>query len=102
MILNIVEPYLTNKETNLKQHPISVNRQLGLALNRLGHGASFTTLSQLFGGSISLASVTFNQVCHVLVATLYNRYGKLHRTDEEWEAELNGFLKNCEFPCMGA
>ena len=74
MILNIVEPYLTKKETNLNQHPISVNRQLGLTLYRLGHGASFKILSQLFGVSISLASVTFNKVCRVLVETLYNKY----------------------------
>ena len=83
MILNIVEPYVTKKETNLNQHPVSVNRQLGLTLYRLGHGASFTTLSQLFGVSISLAGVTLNKVCSVLVATLYNRYVKFSRTDEE-------------------
>ena len=58
IILNIVELHLTKEETNLSQHPISVNRQLGLTLYRLGHGASFTKLSQLCGVSISLASVT--------------------------------------------
>ena len=83
MILSIVEPYLTKKETNLNQHLISVNRPLGSTLYRLGQGASFTTLSQLFGVSISLVSATFNKVCRVLVATLYNRYVKLSRTDEE-------------------
>ena len=102
MILNIVEPYVTKKETNLNQHPVSVNRQLGLTLYRLGHGASFTTLSQLFGVSISLASVTLNKVCSVLVATLYNRYVKFPRTDEEWQAELKSFLENYEFPCVDA
>ena len=102
MILNIVEPYVTKKETNLNQHPVSVNRQLGLTLYRLGHGASFKILSQLFGVSISLASVTFNKVCCVLVATLYSRYVKLSRADEEWEAELKGFLENYKFPCVGA
>ena len=52
--------------------------------------------------SISLASVTFNKVWRVLVATLYNRYVKLPRTDEEWEAELKDFLENYEFPCVNA
>ena len=52
----------TIKETNLNLHPISVNRQLGLTLYRLGHGASCATLSQLFGVSISLASVTLTKV----------------------------------------
>ena len=102
MILNKVEPHLTKKETNLNQHPISVSRQLGLTLYQNGHGASFITLSQLFGVSISLASVTINKVCPVLVVTLCNRYVKLPRTDEEWEAELKGFLENYEFPCVGA
>ena len=56
--------------------------------------------SQLFGVSISLASVTFNKVCRVLVATLYNRFVKLTRTDEEWEVELKGFSENYDFSCL--
>ena len=52
--------------------------------------------------SISLASVTFNKVYRVLVATLYNRYVKLPRTDQEWESELKGFLENYELSCVGA
>ena len=92
--MNIAESYCTKKETNLNQHPISVNRQLGLILYGLGHGASFTSPSQSFGVSIPLANATFNKVCLVLVPTLYNRYVKLPRTDEEWEAELRGFLEN--------
>ena len=52
--------------------------------------------------SRSLASVTFNKVCRVLVAMLYNRYVRLPRTDEEWEVELKGFLENYEFPCVDA
>ena len=66
------------------------------------HEASFKTLLQLLGVSISVASVTFNKVCRVLVATLYIRYVKPLQTDEEWEAELKGFLENFEFPCVGA
>ena len=52
--------------------------------------------------AISLASVTFNKVFRVLVATLCNRFVKFTRTDEEWEAELKGFLENYKFPCFGA
>ena len=77
MIFSIVQPYLTKKETNLIQYPMGVSRQLGLTLYRLGHGASFTTLSQLLGVSISLSSVTFDKVCLILVTTLWNRYVKL-------------------------
>ena len=32
MILTIVEPYFTKRQTNLNQNPISANRQLGLTL----------------------------------------------------------------------
>ena len=68
----------------------------------LGMGHPPTTLPQLFGGPILLASVTFIKVCRVLVTRLYNRYVKLPRTDNEWEAELKGFLENYESPCEGA
>ena len=71
-------------------------------LYRLGYGAPPTTLPQLFGGPIFLASVTFNKVCRVLVARLYNRYVKLSRTDNKWEAELKCLLENYESPCEGA
>ena len=57
---------------------------------------------QLFGVSISPASVTFKKVCCVLVAALYNRCVKLPQTGEEWEAELEGFLENYELLSVGA
>ena len=71
-------------------------------LYQLGYGAPPTTLPQLFGGPIFLASVTFNKVFRVLVARPYNRYVKLSRTDNKWEAELKCLLENCESPCEGA
>ena len=60
---------------------------------RLGHGVSYSTLSELFGVSISLASETFNKVCRVLVAASYDQYVTLPKTDEEWESEAKGFTK---------
>ena len=60
---------------------------------RLGRGVSYSTLSQLFGISISLASKTFNKVCRVLVAASYDQYVTLPKTDEEWESEAKGFTK---------
>ena len=47
-----------------------------------------TVLEELFGVSESLAAVTFNKVCRVMVATLYKEYGKMPETDAEWESEL--------------
>ena len=81
---------------------ISVDRQLGLTLHRLGHGVSYSTLSQLFGVSMSLVSETFNKVCRVLTAVSYDQYVTLPKTDERWKSEVKVFIENYEFPCVGA
>ena len=72
MILDVIAPYIFKKPTNLNPEPISVDRLLGLTLYRVGHGVSYSTLSQFFGVSISLASETFNKVCTVLVVASYD------------------------------
>ena len=54
--------------TNFNKTPISADRQLGLTLYRLGHGVTCTGLEELFGVSESLAAITFNKVCRVMVA----------------------------------
>ena len=46
--------------------------------------------------------VFFNKVCRLLVAHFYDEYVKLPETDEDWEAELRGFIGNYGFPCVGA
>ena len=51
---------IQKEPTNFKSNPTSVDRQLAITLYRLAHGCSFSTLSDLFGVSISLASETFN------------------------------------------
>ena len=81
---------------------ITVDRQLGLTLYRLGHGVYHSNLSQLFGVSIWLAIETFNKVCRVLVATSYDQYVTLPKTDGKWESEVKGFIENYEFPCVSA
>ena len=83
LILDVIAPYIFKEPTNLNSEPISVDRQLGLTLYRLGHSVSYSTLSQLLGISISLASETFNKVCRVLFATSYDQYVTLPKTDEE-------------------
>ena len=51
MILGIIRPYTEKQPTNIIPKPISSARQLGLSLYRLGHGVTYSTLSQLFGVS---------------------------------------------------
>ena len=102
LILDVIAPYIFKEPTNLNPEPISVERQLGLTLYRLGHGVSYSTLSQLFGVLISLASEIFNKVCRVLVGASYDQYFTLPNVDEEWELEVKAFIENYEFPYVGA
>ena len=103
LILDVIAPYIFKEPTNLNPEPISVDRQLGLTLYRLGQGVSYSTfISQLFGVSISLASETFNKVFIVMVAASYDQYVTLPKRDEGWESEVKDFIENYEFPCVGA
>ena len=100
LILDVIAPYIFKEPTNLIPEPISVDRQLGLTLYRLGHGASYSTLSQLFGVSILLASERFVEywLWHLMINTLRCP----RRMKSEWESEVKGFIENYEFPCVGA
>ena len=88
--------------TNLKPNPTSPDRQLALTIYRLDTGCTYSTLSDLFGVSVSAASKSFNKICQLMVVSLYDRYVRLPTTDEEWQNEIRGFLENYEFPCVGA
>ena len=100
LILDVIAPYIFKEPTNLIPEPISVDRQLGLTLYRLGHGASYSTLSQLFGVLILLASEKFVEywLWHLMINTLRCP----RRMKSEWESEVKGFIENYEFPCVGA
>ena len=88
--------------TNLKPNPTSPDRQLALTIYRLATGCTYSTLSDLFGVSVSAASKFFNKICRLMVISLYDRYACLPTNDEEWQNEIRGFLENYEFPCVGA
>ena len=88
--------------TNLKPNPTSPDRQLALTIYRLDTGCTYSTLSDLFGVSVSAASKFFNKICRLMVISLYDRYACLPTNDEEWQNEIRGFLENYEFPCVGA
>ena len=75
-------------------NPVTLDWHLGLAVYRLGHDTTFTTLSQSFGVPLSLTSQTFDHLCRVLVSSIYNSYVKFPCTDAEWKAELKVFIKN--------
>ena len=90
------------KETTKFKEPTSPQCQLALTLYRLAHGCSYTTVGDLFGVAPSTACTIFNHVIRCIVQALYDDYVVLPRNEEKWKNELNTFLENWEFPCVGA
>ena len=101
-ILGEIEDQLVKEPTRFKPEPIPPDTQLAICLYRLAYGCTYSTVGDLFGVAESTASVIFNQVCKILVSTLYDRYVYLPRNRAEWKHELESFLENWEFPCVGA
>ena len=101
IILGNVSDQIELTRTNLEPNPRSTHHQLAL-IYRLATGWSFLTLQDLFGVSISSASIFFNKVCRVIVANIYDFSVTLPSTDEEWKAKLKGFMENYGLPCVGA
>ena len=88
--------------TNLNPFPTSPDRQLALTIYRLATACSYTTRSDVFGVSVSSASMFFNKICRVILANIYDTHVKLPSTDSEWEVEIRGYFENSESPCVGA
>ena len=101
-ILDNIHDDIEKQPTNLNPFPTTPDRQLAMTLYRLTHGCSFSTVGDLFGVSISLAAQTFNKIMRLLVVKMYDSYVTLPSSEQEWEAELRGFIENYEFPCVGA
>ena len=73
-VLNEIHDDIVMSPTNLKFFPTLPDWQLAMTLYRLGTGCMYSTLSDLFGVSVSAANKFFNKVCRVLVAKLYDRF----------------------------
>ena len=101
-ILGEIEDRLVKEPTRFKPEPIPPDTQLAICLYRLAYGCTYSTVGDLFGVAESTASVIFNQVCKIPVSTLYDRCVYLPRNRAEWKHELESFLENWEFPCVGA
>ena len=101
-ILNEIKHIIKKEPTRFKPQPTPPETQLAICLYRLAHGCTFNTIGDLFGVAASTASVVFNELCRILVCTLYDRFVYLPRNATEWIQELESFLKDWEFPCVGA
>ena len=98
ILVDPVRAYLQKTPTNACPDPISPEKQLALTLYRLAHGTFYLTTGALFGVSEEHACITFNDVCRVIVATLYDIYVKL---PDDWKDKSTGFIENYSFPCVG-
>ena len=101
-ILEEIREDIVKQPTIMNPHPTPPNTQLAICLNRLAHGCTFLTVGELFGVAASTAHCIFLEICHVLVRKMYDDFVYLPRTLEDWRNELQGFLENWEFPCVGA
>ena len=63
--------------TNLKPNPTSPDWQLALTIYRVATGCTYSTLSDLFGVSVSAASKFFDKICRLVVVSRYDRYVRL-------------------------
>ena len=63
--------------TNLKPNPTSPDWQLALTIYRVATGCTYSTLSDLFGVSVSAGSKFFDKICWLMVVSRYDRYVRL-------------------------
>ena len=82
--------------------PTSPDRQLAASIYRLAHGVTYIVLEDVFGILKESRCIFFNKVICLIVAYFYDEYVKLPETDEQWEVEVGGFIKNYGFPAVGA
>lgn len=101
-ILEGIKNKIIKQPTLFKPVPVPPHTRLAICLYRLAHGCTYNTLGDLFGVAESTAAVVFNEVCKVLVSTFYDQFVYLPRNSNEWKQELQSFLENWEFPCVGA
>lgn len=101
-ILGEVRDKFIKEPTLFKPEPIPPDTQLAICLYQLAYGCTCSTVGDLFGVGESTAGVIFNQVCKILVSTLYDRFVYLPRNRAEWKQGLESFLENWQFPCVGA
>ena len=101
-ILGEIRDDISKISTPMKPHPTLPATQLTLCLYRLAHGCTFLSVGDLFRVAESTAHVIFQYVCTAIVLHLYDRLVFLPRNLEEWSHELQSFLENCEFLCVGA
>ena len=101
-ILSQIRGRLEKTPNYMIPNPTPPSTQLSLCLYRLATGCTLLTAGDLFGVAESTAQGIFVDVCKALVECLYDRYVQMPKGIDEWTDELKNFLKNWQFPCVGA
>ena len=101
-ILDEIRDSIYKKPTPMKPFPTPPDVQLAICLYRLAHGCTFLTVGDLFGVAESTAHGIFQDVCKAIVGHLYDRLVHLLRNAVQWSHEMQKFLEDWEFPCVGA
>ena len=70
LVPSVVTSYIVKQSPNMKPTPTPPEAILELTLYSLALGCSSPTVGALFVVSESLASITFNNVVHILVVTM--------------------------------
>ena len=69
---------------------------------RLAHECSYSTVGDPFGVASSTAGQIFSKVIRVIFQVFYDEHVTLPTTEDKGNAELDAFLKDWGFPCVGA
>ena len=85
MSFNTAGTYIAKQPANFVPNPIEEHCQIALTLNHFAISVSFTTFSDLFGVSISLAEQVFNVVIQEMVCDMYDTYVVLPESADAWK-----------------
>ena len=102
LLLNTLWDEFVLTSTNFVLEPTLPETKLAATLYRLAHGVTCAILENVFGISKESRCTFFNKVIRHIVAYFYDEYVKLPETDEEWEAEVHGFIENYGIPTVTA
>ena len=79
-----------NKRSTVMRRPISVERRVAMTLWRLATNSDYRTIGHLFGVAKCTACVIVNEVCDVIMETLFKRYISIPHDDNLNEV-IEGF-----------
>ena len=97
-LLCLVAPYISKKETKLRQ-PVSPSERLCVTLRYLVTGDAFVTIGASYQMSPSVISQIIPETCNALSKVLLeNKYIDVPKTEKQWREIADGFYRSWNFP----